>query len=63
MKKPADKEISEIFPEFAVHFMKRGIIDSMASTAPQIPRSIRKNTASHAGGNPPHPSPTFLPHP
>jgi hypothetical protein len=31
------KQISDIFPEFAVHFVKRGIINSMASTAPKIP--------------------------
>ena len=54
-KKPADKRISEIFPEFAVQFVKTGTIKSMASTAPQIPQRTpppRRRTPTHFCRNP-----------
>jgi hypothetical protein len=46
MKKPAAKIISDFFPDFAVHSVKRDIINSMASTAPQ-------NTAAPSDGERP----------
>jgi hypothetical protein len=47
-----------IFAEFAVYFVKRGIIDSMASTAQQIPQCPE---TANGLDDLPHPSPLFLP--